>query len=287
VFNIDEVIRRYERAGDLAKAGKTEEAIAEYKAELSTLEKSSSPDRASRIGYFATKLAYLLYNVGRYNEARTYFEMMGQEMPKPPVVAQTLTKAVKAAKKVGLLGELSKQEMEAILDDIGMDAESAEEELGLIEILQSYYASETTALSPRAVKDGFLHHDWRYGQETDDVIAEICQLIGSPIYRQISYTTKAHTDCVGEITTLNLESDSNKPVSFTVDNGLEDIIAFMNVALEKRGDKRRFVSIDTQADWFAYYLLEPAAYKELFIGKYPALPEDNIPGVDGKKWAGI
>ena len=273
---MDDVVERYERANDLAKAGKNEEAFAEYKAGVALLQKSTAADSASRLGYFASKLSALLYKLQRYDEAKPYFEMLGQQMPKPQIKALGLKDAIQVAKKAGLMSELSDEELTRILDDLGIDFDEIDDddELGLLEIVQSYYASESTDLSPRAVKDGFTSHDWRFGQETDDVVAELCQLIGKPIYRQIEYTDEPRTDVVGKTTYLHMESNTGERVKIKVD-GLEDIVAFMNQALKKRGDDRRFVSCDTRGDWYAFFLVKPAAYELLFSGENPALPEDD------------
>lgn len=287
---MDDVVERYERANDLAKVGKNDEAIAEYRAGIAILEKSNAPDRSSRLNYFASKLSALLYKLERFDEARPYFEMTGQQMPKPAIRALGLMDAIAVAKQAGLLSDLNDAELEKILTDLGIDPDDVEDddELGLISIVQSYYAqdfeSDSNNLSPRAVKDGFLSHDWRFGQETDDVVAELCQLIGKPIYRQIEYTEEPRTDCAATTTYLHMQSDSGERVKVKVD-GLEDIVAFMNQALEKRGDRRRLASCDTQGDWYAYFLIGPDVYKKAFAGTNPAIPCDEIPGIDAEKWS--
>lgn len=286
---MDDVVERYERANDLAKAGKNDEAIAEYRAGIAVLEKSTASDRLSRMNYFAIKLATLLFKLERFDEARPYYKMMGQEMPTPPIQALGLMDAIEVAKQAGLFGELNDAELEKILADLGIDPEEIEddEEFGLMNIVQSYYAadyeSDGDLLSPRAVKDGFISHDWRFGQETDDVVAELCQLIGKTIWRQIEYKDEPRTDCVGTTTYLHVQSDTGEKAKVKVD-GLEDIVGFINQSLEKRGDNRRFASCDTQGDWYAYFLIEPAAYKKVFSGKNPALPCDDVPGINKEKW---
>ncbi len=281
---MEDVIAHYEKANDLAKQGKTDEAIASYKAGLALLQQSKAPDASSRITYFATKLGQLCWKLGRYAEARIYYEMMGQKMPKPPTTTQPFHKGLKCLQNIGLLSELSKELKEEILEEIGLDSESADEELELIDFLQVYYAHESGGLSSRAIKDGFLHHDWRFGQETGDVIGEICQLLGKQTLRQIGYHSEPCTETIGEKTLLTVESDTGERSSLEIQNGLDDIVAFVNRRLEGLGEKRRFVSIETNGDWFAYYLLDATAHKAIFGGKKPALEASNIPGIKGKSW---
>ncbi|MBS1953852.1 MAG: tetratricopeptide repeat protein [Cyanobacteria bacterium SZAS-4] len=286
---MDDVVELYERANDLAKAGKNDEAIAEYRAGIAILEKSTASDRSSRLTYFASKLATLLFKLERFDEARPYYKMMGQEMPTPPIQTLGLMDAIKVAKQAGLFGELGDEELEKILTDLGVAPEEVEddEEFGLINIVQSYYHtdddSDAHLLSPRAVKDGFISHDWRFGQETDDVVAELCQLVGKPIWRQLEYADEPRTDCVATTTYLHVQSDTGEKAKVEV-NGLEDIVAFMNQSLEKRGDNRRFASCDTKGDWYAYFLIGPAAYKKVFSGKNPALSCDDVPGINRDNW---
>jgi len=274
---MDEVIEKYERANDLVKEGNLDQAIEEYKAGLALLKRPGSKDAASRINYFATKLTQVYWNQMRYEEARPYFEMMGQPMPKIPSKLQPFSKAVKTLQKVGLLADLSKKELVKLLDDMDIDPQSADEEMDLLGFLGIYYASQENGLSDRAVKDGFLAHDWRFHQETENIAGEICQLIGKPILQLESSSE------IGDQFILVGEAKSSDSSTITIDC-LEDLIAFVNQALARICDKRRFISIETNADYFACFLVDPTAYKAIFEGKSPALTFDRIPGVDKKGW---
>lgn len=244
----------------------------------------TTADAETRKSYFLVKLRNLLWRLKRYEEARPVFEMSGTKMPRIPSDRQAFRKAIKTLQKEALLADLSKQEMKRILQELDIEMEDVDDELEPADIFQLYYDSQVPGLSSRAIADGFLHHDWRYGQETTDVIAEICQIIGQPVLKQIGYSNLKNPQAVGDITMLTVEFEDGKSETFPVDNGLEDIVAFVNKTLEKIGDGRRFVSIETGGDWFAYYLLDQPKWKRIFGAKAPALSSDGIPGIDEKRW---
>ncbi|RTL44490.1 MAG: hypothetical protein EKK48_04350 [Candidatus Melainabacteria bacterium] len=279
---MDEIAESYLRAGDLEASGNLDEAIAEYKAGLALFSPTTA-DAATRKTYFLVKLRNLLWRLQRYEEARPVFEMSGEKMPRIPSDNQPFRKAIKTLQKEGLLADLSKKEMTRILQELDLELEDADDELEPIDFLQVYYDSSEPGLSARAITDGFLHHDWRYGQETSDVVAEICQIIGKPVLKQIEYSSVQRQDVVGETVMLSVEFEDGKRETFPVD-GLEDILAFVNKTLEKLGDARRFVSLETNGDWFAYYLFDQPKWKKIIGSKSPALSSDGIPGIDEKRW---
>jgi hypothetical protein len=250
----------YEKAGELADEGRLEEAISTYKAGLDLIQ-AAEPRETNRIAYFAIKVGKLLWQTGRYKEAQPYFKMSGKDVPPIPITTQPTGKALAILKRQGLASELTNKMMKEICEEIGADPE--EDDI-MVSVLASYYDHDSNGLSERAIKDGFLHHDWRFGQETDDVFAEICQIIGKPIFRQLGYETIEGKNFAKVETENGIES-------FEIFNGLHDIIAFTNAKLKSLGDERSFISMDTQGDWFAYYFLDPARAKAIFGGKRPVL----------------
>jgi tetratricopeptide (TPR) repeat protein len=280
----DKIVECYEQANDLVKSGDPEAAIEKYREGLSILRTSNSPDVSTRTTYFVEKLAQLCFKLGRYEEARTYYDIMGVKMPTPPTSIQPFKQAIKTLQQHGLLRSLSNEQINIILqEEMDVDLESADDEIDVLQFLQLYYSPFADVLSPSAIEDGFLTHDWRFGQETDDVVSELCQLVGRPLFRQIGYHEEARTDSAGTINLLTVEAENGERSSFPV-LGLDDVVAFFNQALERLDDARRFVSIDTQADFHAYYLLDVPKYKGVFGGETSALVEEEIVGVDGARW---
>src|SRR5262249_26199009 len=81
-------------------------------------------------------------------------------------------KAVAALREHGLLGELDGRELTRVYreakETCGGDDPDVETVLSL------YYLDR----DERRLADGYIEHDWRFGQETDDVVAELAELVG-------------------------------------------------------------------------------------------------------------
>jgi hypothetical protein len=93
------------------------------------------------------------------------------------------------------------------------------------------------------VAEGYLSHDWRFGQETDDVVAELSARVGRPLLRQLGMKSNI----------IEVERASGR-LDIEVES-LDDVVRAYNQALADAGDARRFVAVDTQGDWHAYFLL--------------------------------
>lgn len=125
-----------------------------------------------------------------------------------PADAKALGRLVKKIQKLGFLRDLEKKNIEALADG-GVD-----EARGLFD---AYFRDER-----RAIAEGYLTHDWRFGQETDDVIAEICARVGGPAYTQAAIADGVITvrTPAGEEIVLDVES-------------LQDVIDFFDGELEE------------------------------------------------------
>lgn len=118
------------------------------------------------------------------------------------------------------------------------------------DLLEAYYADDES----RMIEDGFLTHDWRFGQETDDVIAEISARIGGPPM----FEQTAKRDDVIEVRD---RTGAHHRIEVT---SLADVIDFFNVALSRGNDERRLVAFDDEdGDQLSYLLTTPEAAKRL------------------------
>ncbi len=166
--------------------------------------------------------------------------------------------ALAALRAEGLARELSDKRAASLAADLfGDDAD--EEDFGagdLLDVLAAYY-DEGAKGAARAQHDKWLAHDWRFGQETDDVVAEIAALVGEPLLVQVSNA--------GSTLTLRERSGATHAIDFSAKSmtSLATIVSLWNELLARAGDRRRFYSLDTGGDWFAFYLLEPERAERL------------------------
>lgn len=96
---------------------------------------------------------------------------------------------------------------------------------------------------------GVVHHDVRFGNETDDVVAELTATMGDePIaFRQIG----THADA------LQIEANGRvHRVSFDR-GGLDAVAHWINAQLEGAGARRRIFTVDTLADHCCYVVCTP------------------------------
>src|SRR5262249_13201138 len=101
---------------------------------------------------------------------------------RPLAIPKPIAKAVAAMQTEGLMAEMTP----ALLAESVDGAEPPD----MFELIYTYY------LEPRRGKeDRYLTHDWRFGQETDDVVAELSELVGDgttpPLFVQVENTREA------------------------------------------------------------------------------------------------
>lgn len=240
----------------------------------------------------AGTVAELYLKARDLRKAKTFFNYIGHPMPHIVPEVKPFKSAIACLQKQNLLAELTAPVLKEILIELYGDPKIPSEQGDILQIIECYYRHDGSAkLSARAITDGFLTHDWRFGQETDDVVAEICTLLGgTPLFKQIRYArpsdSAVHSIYATNATAqLIVENANGEQISFAVDS-LIDIVAFFNQELQRRADKRRFISLDTEGDYFAFYLMDKVTYKALLNCKLPALPADEeIPGgIDLKAW---
>ncbi|APR80404.1 Hypothetical protein A7982_05751 [Minicystis rosea] len=110
------------------------------------------------------------------------------------------------------------------------------------------------AVSARAARQpAFITHDWRYGQETDDVIAELdAPLEGEPVrFRQVS------SDKAG-VTMSVVRDDATSSVRFEGDDAsLDQIAARVDQELHRAGAARRIYRLDFDGEQLSYLIVTP------------------------------
>ncbi len=110
------------------------------------------------------------------------------------------------------------------------------------------------AVSDRVARQpAFITHDWRYGQETRDVIAEFdAPLEGEPVrFRQVS------TDKAGLIMSV-VREDATSSVRFEGDNAsLDQIASRVDAELHRADAARRVYRLDFDGEQLSYLIVTP------------------------------
>ena len=152
-----------------------------------------------------------------------------------------LTKQVAALREAGLFGDMT----DAVLAEY-CELETPE----IVELILAYYELH----SDRAARDRYLAHDWRFGQETDDVIAELSGLLGTPpLFVQLENGADG-------IVVRGPDGDETIEV-----DGLHDVVAHFNHALARGtsfGDVRIY-ALETEDERHAYFALAKSAMERL------------------------
>ncbi len=184
--------------------------------------------------------------------------------PLGQAVGPTLEHQLGTLQAAHLISELSEEVLAGLKAELGADA-------SLLDLIDAYYS----ALPERARHDGYLRHDWRFGQETDDVMAELASLLpDSRLPRQIRWSQRETTEHghAETISTIHLAMPDEGERALDV-RSLHDIIMLVNEILDAAGDARRLYALETGGDWHAYFALTRDRAKQV----HPVLPFTTAP----------
>jgi len=145
-----------------------------------------------------------------------------------------LIREVRALRAEGLLGDMTDDELVSYVEGI--------DHTNIVEIVLRYYEHDELGRE-RARGDRFLVHDGRFEQETDDVIAELCELIGEPLFVQLGVDRAA-------IRVRGPRGDETIEVG-----SLGDVVSHVNAVLGENGHAARIVGLLTGDDRHAYFAL--------------------------------
>jgi len=146
-----------------------------------------------------------------------------------------------------------------------------EAEAEIVSLLLAYYAAADRA----AFADGWFHCDWKFRDSTDDICAELSARVGAPpLLTLTSWSEREGDELEGldTISTLHARRYDGREIAREVRSVL-DVVALFNEVLGERRDPRRFRSLETDGDWYAFVLLETETYESL--ARWRALPFDR------------
>jgi hypothetical protein len=174
------------------------------------------------------------------NEAITTVSIVGVT---PRATARTTTPLAKTLVSLQAEGLLRSVTPAMLADYVDGGVETTRD------LLDAYYSGDES----RMIEDGFLTHDWRFGQETDDVIAEICaRLGGPPLFEQLAVSEGA----------IEVRDRAGTRHKIAVES-LDDVIDFFNAALAKLNDPRRLIAFEDDGDQVSYLVAKPVVSKRL------------------------
>ena len=104
-----------------------------------------------------------------------------------------------------------------------------------MDLLTDYYGTGPTE---RAIQDGFLAHDWRFGQETNDIVGEFVRVLKCPPATQIK------NDADG----LVVADASDPSATVTVKRELSELAQFFQTRFDALGIPLRLIEIATEGD---------------------------------------
>ena len=119
-----------------------------------------------------------------------------------------------------------------------------------LELLSDYYG---TGITEHALKDGYLAHDLRFGQETRDIVAELVRALGCPPATQIK------NDSDG----LVVRDVADPTLEIVVKDDIHVLAKFFQNRFEALKIPRRIVELTTDSDWFAFVVRDESAIATL------------------------
>lgn len=194
---------------------------------------------------------------GRSDQLKvTYLEPLSD--PSAEVGALPVRAAIMRLHAVGLAIGLSFERLQELVDEHYL---GEEDEADIMGVLSRYYASADRA----ALADGWFACEWKFQDDTDDICAELSARIGAPALLSLVSWSERESDEIGyveRIATLHARRSDGREVKLDVRSVL-DVVTLFNEALAERADTRRFRSLETDSDGYAFLLLESGTHDEL------------------------
>lgn len=159
--------------------------------------------------------------------------------PKP---SKALLSVIDVLATHGFMDALSPDELEELLEDVlGADYEVGPRTVA--DVLSSVHEDGS------GVARGVVVHDHRFGNETDDVVAEFAATLhDEPIaFAQVGVRDDA----------LQIRAGDEVAWVPFVPGGLDAIARWLNARLEAAGAKRRIFSLQTDSDFYSYIVCPP------------------------------
>jgi tetratricopeptide (TPR) repeat protein len=179
-----------------------------------------------------------------------------------------LSKIIQLFQKQGFLPGLSATDLRKIVQEMHdcnpSEVEEWEAPWAAYSVFESYYSGDRFE---QGLRDGYIMHSYRFGKETDDVVAELSMMLGSPpLYVQTSMGDNI----------LYVTRDDGEQEEINCSGGFDDVVQFFNATLKERKSSKIFYEVDSGAD-ATYLCLTKEQYQALSkIFFLPTTPSKDV-----------
>jgi hypothetical protein len=156
-------------------------------------------------------------------------------LDRPPPKPMSFTSAFKELRALGFLSTWQLADAKRVVPRLYGEIPKRFTRAHTIELLTDYYGTGPTE---RAVQDGYLAHDWRFGQETKDVVAEFVRVLGCPPASQVK------NDADGIV----VVDAADPSATVTVRRELSELAEFFQRRFDTLGISRRLIELATEGD---------------------------------------
>jgi hypothetical protein len=182
--------------------------------------------------------------------------------------------ALRRLGEAGLVRGLDDAALDALRHECWDDDEDQMEEAGVVAILTMFYES-----IEKGRGDGFYWRDDQFWNQTDDVIAELNEVlsIDPPLFVLESQSERMSTERRKEVVrVLEVRRDDGQVREIEA-RSLDDVVAAFNAELKARGRTLRIVPLDTSGEWRMYVAMELPLARQL--AREGALPVEDMEGL--------
>jgi hypothetical protein len=273
----DKVVEAYEQGLELEKAGRKEDAVAAYERGFELVKQSGGADAQSRLKTFAGKLAPLHWSLENDDKAKVYFEIMGFPVPRRQS-EMPLSKRIKVLQKNGLLTGFTGSGKARILKELA-ELYDSEDDVEVVEVLKEFYKTQDRTPSQQSLIDGCLCQLWQTDDDPKTVVRNFARILGGepPLFM--------HPEDNGTDSRNTLTRRDGQTFTVKFQTPI-DVADFFNEQLAKVGDRRRFVSCDSDdLETYVFLLCTSDRYKNIFLGNNRVITTDRSAEEKLKRWA--
>ncbi len=171
-------------------------------------------------------------------------------LDRPPPKPLSFTAAFKELQALGFLSEWKLADAKYAVTRLHDELPKRFTHTHSLELLSEYYGTGPTE---HALKDGYLAHDRRFGQETNDIVAELVRTLHVPPATQIK------NDSDG----LLVRDNADPTIEIVVKDDIHVLAKFFQNRFEALKIPRRIVELTTDSDWFAFVVRDESAVETL------------------------
>ena len=166
-------------------------------------------------------------------------------LDRPPPRPMSFTSAFKELQALGFLSAWKLADAKVVVNRLYGELPKRFTRVHAMDLLTDYYGTGPTE---RAIQDGYLAHDWRFGQETSDIVAEFVRVLGCPPATQVK------NDADGVV----VVDAADPSATVTVRKELSELAQFFQTRFDALGIPRRLIELVTQGDQRVFVVRDAA-----------------------------